>query len=180
MGTFREYCVELMETAKGFRAKAVGTEEGDAKQAYLRAALLHAFSFLEAHLNYLAEHFEHSRIYSVNEKGVLLERDVIFELGEFSLSTRSKFSRMTDRIELLLGKGTAAQPVEKSTWFSPLKDSIKVRNALVHPREAHVLTDKQLDDAMKAIMTCVDALYRAALGKSLPYAKKGLDGGLSV
>lgn len=180
MSTFGDYCVELMETAKGYRAKAAGAEEADAKQAYLRAALLHAFSFLEAHLNYLAEHFEHSAIYSVNEKGVLLERDVTFERGVFALSARSKFSRMTDRIELLLGKGTAAQPVGKDAWFSPLKDSIKVRNALVHPREAHVLTDKQLDDAMKAILTCVDALYRAALGKPLPYAKKGLEGGLPV
>jgi hypothetical protein len=180
MDTFGDYCVELMETAKGFRAKAAGAEEDDTKQAYLRAALLHAFSFLEAHLNYLAEHFEHSVIYSVNEKGVLLEREVTFERGVFALTTRSKFSRMTDRIELLLGKGTATQPVEKNTWFSPLKDSIKVRNALVHPREAHVLTDKQLDDAMIAILTCVDALYRAALAKPLPYAKKGLDGGLPV
>lgn len=179
MGVFGDYCVDLMESAKGFREKAAG-EEGKTKQAYLRAALLHAFSFLEAHMNYLAEHFEDSPIYSVNEKGVLLEREVMFERGVFELSTRSKFSRMTDRIELLLGKGTAHQPAAKETWFSPLKDSIKVRNALVHPREVHILTDKQLDDAMTAILTCVDALYLAALGKALPYAKKGLDGGLPV
>lgn len=180
MSAFGEYCVELMETAKGFRAKAARAEEGHVKQAYLRAGLLHAFSFLEAHLNYLAEHFEHSTIYSVNEKGVLLERDITFERGVFALGTRSKFSRITDRIELLLGKGTAPQPLAKDTWFSALKVSIKARNALVHPRDVHVLTDDQLDDAMNAILRCVDALYRAALGKPLPYAKKGLDGGLPV
>lgn len=180
MATFGEYCIDLMDAAKGFRANAAATNEGDTKQAHLRAALLHAFSFLEAHLNYLAEHFEHSSIYSVNEKGVLLEREVTFAHGVFTLTTRSKFSRMTDRIELLLGKGTVSQPVPTDTWFSPLKDSIRLRNALVHPKEAHVLTDKQLDDSMNAILVCVDALYRAALGKPLPYAKKGLDGGLSI
>ncbi|UNK37737.1 hypothetical protein MNR02_14905 [Shinella sp. H4-D48] len=180
MSDFIEYSRDLMEAAKGFREKAIAADGVDLKQAYLRAALLHAFSFLEAHLNYMAEHFENSQMFTLHERGILLEKDMSFDNGGFSISTKSKFSRLTDRIELLLFKCSADMVQAKGNWFSKLKDALKVRNALVHPREAHTLSEAQVTEAMTAILDGVDTLYRAVFKKALPYSKKGIEGGLLI
>ncbi|MGO4618571.1 hypothetical protein AB4Z34_01550 [Ensifer sp. 2YAB10] len=180
MSDFIDYSKDLMETAKGFREKASAASDDGLKQAYLRAALLHAFSFLEAHLNYMAEHFETSPMFTLHERGILLEREIVFENGAFSMTAKTKFSRLTDRIELLLFKCSVDLAQAKGTWFSKLKDALKVRNALVHPREAHSLSEEQLTAAMRAILEGVDTLYRAVFKKNLPYTKKGIEGGLHI
>jgi len=180
MSDFINYSKGLMEAAKGFRNRAQVMPEGSIKQAYLRAALLHGFSFLEAHLNYMAEHFHDSQMFSVHERGILLERDVVFEKGEFQLSQKTKFARMTDRIELLLTKCSEDLSAAKGQWYSRLKEAIKIRNALVHPKEVHALTDVQLREALEAILEAVESLYRAVFKKGLPYTKKGLFGGLEI
>lgn len=171
-----------MDAAKGFRCKAIETPDGELRQAYLRAALLHAFSFLEAHLNYMSEHFEKSDFFSIHEKGILLERDVVLKSGEFKLTDKSKFWRLTERIDLLLAKCSSDAAEAKKDWYSKLSTALSVRNALVHPREAHALTVVQTTDAMQAILRCVHQLYKDVFKKpgGLPYAKKSIDSGLLI
>ncbi|QND41801.1 hypothetical protein HB770_03950 [Rhizobium leguminosarum bv. viciae] len=180
MSDFINYSRDLMEAAKGFREKALESADDESKQAYLRAALLHAFSFLEAHLNYMAEHFESSPMFTLHELGILLEKEVGYGNGAFALTSKTKFSRLTDRIELLLFKCSPDLIQAKGTWFAQLKDALKVRNALVHPREAHSLTEAQITEAMKTILDAVDTLYRAVFKKRLPYINKGIEGGLAL
>jgi hypothetical protein len=180
MSEFIDYSKSLMEAAKGFCSYAEKLPDGSLKQAFLRASLLHAFSFLEAHLNYMAEHFHDSSMFSVNEKGILLEKEVIFDDGEFQLSQKAKFSRMTDRIELLLTKCASDPSLVKGQWYSQLKASIKIRNALVHPKEAHALNDTQLREVLEAILEAVNCLYKAVFKKGLPYTKRGISGGLAL
>src|SRR6056297_3589374 len=102
MSEFVDYAKELMESAKGFAEKGRVASDQTLKQAYLRASLLHGFSFLEAHLNELADHFKGKKTLGIHELGVLLEREVRLDKGTFKLSNRAKFSRITDRIEVLL------------------------------------------------------------------------------
>lgn len=182
MSAFATYTKSLMDAAKGFRCKALETPEGDLKQAYLRAALLHAFSFLEAHLNYMSEHFEKSDLFTVHEKGILLERDVVLKAGEFTLTEKSKFWRLTERIDLLVAKCSSDPAEAKKDWHSKLSTALSLRNALVHPRQAHALTVVQVTEAMQAILRCVNQLYKDVFQKAggLPYTKKSIDGGLVI
>ncbi|MCY6379348.1 HEPN domain-containing protein [Hoeflea prorocentri] len=180
MSDFVDYARTLMDAAKGFAEKAEIEKRTDQKQAFLRAALLHGVSFLEAHINEISDHFKNRSILSVHEKGVLLEREVRLEKGSFRLSATPKFSRMTDRIELLLKKFSDDVAASKGTWFSKLQAAIDARNRLVHPKEVHSLSHIEVIGALQAIIDCVDALFRAVFKKPLPYKGKYMGGGLDL
>lgn len=180
MSDFVEYSRSLMDTAKGFRAHALELEEGEVKQAFMRAALLHACSFLEAHLNYMADHFAYNTMFSLHEKGILLEREVRFEGGEFHLTNTLKISRIIDRIDLMLSKCSANPAEEKVGWFSDLVRALKIRNSLVHPKEVHTLYDEDVKMALLCMLNAADKLYFVVFKKGLPYAKKGIEGGLDL
>lgn len=102
MSEFVAYAKELMESAKGFAEKGKSEPDQALKQAYLRASLLHGISFLEAHLNELADHFKGKKMLSTHDLGILLEREVRLDKGSFKLMKTPKFSRISDRIEVLL------------------------------------------------------------------------------
>lgn len=180
MSEFVDYAKELMESAKGFAQKGKIATDHELEQAYLRASLLHAFSFLEAHLNELADHFRGKRTLTVHELGILLEREVRLEKGTFRLTRRPKFSRTVDRIEVLLRKFCTDLEAEKGSWFSHLTNALAKRNKLVHPKEKHDLSHTEVIRALKAIIDCVDTLFRAVFKKGLPYKGKSLDGGYDL
>lgn len=180
MNNFVDYSRSLMDAAKGFRTHALSLAEGEVKQAFLRAALLHACSFLEAHLNYTAEHFTESTMFSLHEKGVLLEREVSFDHGVFHLTNTLKISRITDRIDLLLSKCSPNPTEEKAGWFADLGRTLKIRNSLVHPKDAHTLGDADVQMALICMLKAADTLYTVVFKRGLPYAKKGIEGGLEL
>jgi hypothetical protein len=180
MSEFIKYSQDIMEAAKGFRTQAIVLPEGKLKQAFFRASLLHACSFLESHLNYMAEHFTKSEIFSIHEKGVLLEREVRLENGVFILTNNLKISRITDRIELLMAKCSNVPFKEKPKWYSNLERILKSRNSLVHPKEVHKLSESDLDLALTCVLDATNSLYLMVFKKRLPYANKGIYGGLDV
>ncbi len=180
MSDFVENSRSLMEAAKGFRSHALSLAEGEVKQAFFRASLLHACSFLEAHLNYMAEHFIDSGMFSLHEKGVLLERDVRFEGGAFQLTSTLKISRITDRIELLLSKCSTRPLADKVGWYTDVGQTLKIRNSLVHPKDTHSLSDAEVKLALICMLKASNTLYTVVFKKGLPYAKKGIEGGLSL
>lgn len=180
MSDFIEYSRSVMEAAKGFRTHALSISEGEVKQAFLRASLLHACSFLEAHLNYMAEHFTENTMFSLHEKGVLLEREVRFEGGTFQLSNKLKISRITDRIDLLLSKCSKNPIEDKAEWYAELARTLRSRNSLVHPKDTHSLSESDVQLALNCVLKAADSLYRVVFKKGLPYAKKGIEGGLGL
>lgn len=180
MSDFVKYSRGLMDAAKGFRSAALTVSNEQTKQALLGSALLYACSFLEAHLNYIAEHFSDKKMFSLHEKGVLLEREVRFESGAFVLSNTLKISRITDRIDLLLAKCCDDPVSVKLGWYSDLTATLKARNAIVHPKDQHDLTEGSVTLALNCVLSAVDALYLVVFKKALPYAKKGIDGGLDI
>lgn len=180
MSDFVDYSRNLMDSAKGFRMHALGLPEGEVKQAFLRAALLHACSFLEAHLNYMAEHFTENAMFSLHEQGVLLEREVRFDDGVFHLVNKLKISRITDRIDLLLSKCSSNSSADKAGWYPELARTLRTRNSLVHPKDTHLLSESDVQLALVCILNAANKLYSAVFKKGLPYAKKGIDGGLDL
>jgi hypothetical protein len=180
MGDFVGYSRGLMDASKGLRNLARGIQNVEVKQTFLRAALLHACSFLEAHLNYMADHFKESVMFSLNERGILLERDVVFDNGRYVLTDKLKMSRIHDRIDLLLEKCSKDPVSDKKGWYSELTTVLRIRNSLVHPKESRMLEDEDLRLALSAVLMAADTLYKVVFKKGLPYAKKGIEGGLDL
>lgn len=177
MSEFVDYAKELMDSAKGFAEKGKAEKDEKLKQAYLRASFLHGFSFLEAHLNDLSDHFRGKRTLTTHDLGVLLEREVRLDKGAFKLSTTPKFSKIIDRIEVLLRNFCSDVAAAKGDWFSDLANALKSRNKLAHPKEKHELSHAEVIRSLKAIIDCIDALFRAVFKKSFPYKGKSLEGG---
>ena len=165
----------LLENQWVLTLEEAKAKEGKAeKQRLLRSALTHSFFFLEAQLNYLAAHFATSPEFSVLEQSLLSERDLALEKGRFVLTNKTKFYRLEDRIEFLLARFSADLEGSKSNWFSDLKSSIKVRNRLVHPKEAHSISETEVETAILAVLSCLSAMYLAIFGKPFPPASLGL------
>jgi len=180
MSDFVEYSRGLLEASKGLRSQALSLPDGEAKQTFMRAAILHACSFLEAHLNYMADHFAGGEMFTLHEQGLLLEREVAFDSGKFTMKTNLKMSRMQDRIDLLLTKCASDPKAAKKPWNSGLTETLRTRNSLVHPKEVRQLKDEDVVVAITAVLTAADTLYQAVFRKGLPYAKKGIEGGLDL
>ncbi len=96
------------------------------------------------------------------------------EKGRFVLTNKTKFYRLEDRIEFLLARFSADFVGSKSAWFSDLKSSIKVRNRLVHPKEAHSISEIEVEKAILAVLDCLSTMYSVIFGKPFPPASLGL------
>jgi len=171
---FEAYSNELLTSSKRFLEEGRSNTLNSEKQRLLRAALTHAFFFLEAQLNYLASHFSSASHFSIVEQSLLTERDIALRNGHFVLTEKAKFYRLEERIEFLLAQFSNDLKKSKGTWFSELNSSIKVRNRLVHPREAHKLDTEEVETSILAVLSCMSALYSAIFGKEFPPAALGL------
>jgi len=171
---FEAYSNELLSASKHFLEEAKKSVKDSEKQRKLRASLTHAFFFLEAQINYLASHFLSSPEFSVVEQSLLSERDVSLEKGKFIVTEKQKFFRLEDRIEFLLARFSSDLEGTKGTWFFDLKSSIRVRNRLVHPRDAHSLEINEVENTILAVLGCLSALYLAIFGKGFPLSALGL------
>lgn len=172
--SFESYSNELLTTSKQFLEDAKASAQDIEKQRMLRAALTHNFFFLEAQLNYLASHFADSPEFSIVERSLLTERDIAIEKGVFVLTDKPRFFRLEERIEFLLARFSSNLTTAKGTWFSDLKVSIKVRNRLVHPKEAHTVRVEEVEKAILAALDCISAMYKAIFGKKFPPHALGL------
>ena len=104
----------------------------------------------------------------------MTEREVELVNGCFKLTDKTKFYRLEDRIEFLLARFSADMEAVKGSWFSDLRSSVKVRNRLVHPKEAHRIGEADVEKALLAALDCLTELYSAIFGKPFPPAALGL------
>ncbi len=93
MTDFDAFAVQLLEEAKRFLEKAKEVEDPTAEAAYLHAALMLSFCALEAQVNSIGEEFSIRTDISAHERGLILERDVKLEKGEFRLQSSLKSKR---------------------------------------------------------------------------------------
>ena len=174
MSEFEAYSNELLTSTKKFLQEAKANDVKTEKQRLLRSALTHSFFFLEDQLNYLASNFATSADFSVVEQSLLTEKDVALIKGCFVLTDKKKYYRLEDLIEFILTRFSTDLEASKSGWFSDLSSSIKVRNRLVHPKEAHNISEDEVEKTLLAVLGCVSEMYSAIFGKKFPPAALGL------
>ena len=163
----------LLESAKFFLQQGKRERKGKRKQACFRAALYHSLAYVEAQVNDIAEHFTASGPFTMHELGFLLEKVITLKQGRFVMDGSLKMSRLTDRIDLLANH-FGEDPVELPR-YELLKDALRRRNALSHPKADIELTDAEVVAAIEASVSVCSRLAKCIFGKDLPYADRGLD-----
>jgi len=175
MTTFDSFSAQLWEEAKRFFEKANLDQPGEAQNAYLHSSILLGMSALEAYINSICEELAISPKISLHEKSLLKEREIVFDTGEFKLSEKLQIYRLTDRIEFLFFKYSSVK-INGSThqWYADLKTSIKLRNSLVHPKEAVRVTVNNTRILLESINSCLDEVSKCVYHKQFPFVKLGL------
>lgn len=179
MAEFDLFANQLLEEAKRFLERARESSDNATKAANLHAALMLAFCALEAHVNSIGEEFSIRTDLSAHEKGILLERDVRLEDGEFQLKENLKVARLEDRIEFLHAK-LSGKPLDRaSTWWGKLMTAMQLRNQLTHAKSIPEITETAVRNATESIIDALDALYKAIYKKKFPPASQGLQSRLT-
>lgn len=176
MSDFDSFAIYLLEEAKALLDKA-NVEDEFSQMTYLHASLLLSISALEACINAITDELlvdPYKDKYTIHEQGLLLEKDVHFDKGGFSLGKGLKISRMTDRIEFLYKKFSGNTLDTSFQWYMNLKQGIDLRNKLVHPKEYVQLTFRQVEQANLAVISTINELYKVIYKRKLPTVDRGL------
>jgi hypothetical protein len=178
MADIDAFATSLLDQAKRFYEKASSENVVEAKSAYLHAALLLGFCSFEAHINAIAEDFIDRPDLSCHERGIVFEKEVRLENGDFVLGGLRMY-RMEDRI-LFLHRRFSGVPIDKSAkWWSGLNNAIDLRNKLSHPKQAHAITISSVENALRSIIAAIDVLYAAIYKSKFPDVNLGLQSKLS-
>ncbi|WP_152650546.1 hypothetical protein [Demequina aurantiaca] len=170
------FSIRLLDEAKRFLEKAE-VASGDEQDACLHAALIVGFSALESHLNGIAEELSSRTNTDLLHKAILLEKDIKIENGVWNLG-KDKFYRLEDRIAFLAAEYSGKAP-SAFTWWSSLRDGMKVRNSLVHPRDAIVLKLSDVQRFLGAIVEALNDIYLGVFKKGHPSFNRGLQSTMS-
>lgn len=169
----------LLEESKRFLEKARAEEKQEGQQAFLHAALVLGFSALEAYINGLADELLVRSDIPLLERGILSEKEVVLEVGKFTLSNKLKIYRLEDRIQFLYHKYQGKPIDPQELWWQSLKNSANLRNQLTHPKSSPIVTITNTENAIKAIIETIDILFQAIYKDKFLLAKKGLTSSLS-
>lgn len=178
MNEFDKLASQLFEEAKRFLEKANFETSGAGKNAFLHAALLLAFSSLEAHVNAIAEELTMRRNLGILDVSILSERDFsLNDNGEFKIKPRQKIYRLEDRLLYIFANFSIPPKISPKTtsWWGELKAATGLRNKLVHPKGDLAVQPDSVAKALKAVLECLNDLYRAVYGRPFPTFKRGLD-----
>jgi hypothetical protein len=163
----------LLEEAKRFLEKALDNSDPTAQAAYLHAALMLSFCALEAHVNALADEFSIAAGLSAHEKGILLEREVKLEDGQFQLKTSLRIARLDDRIEFLHARFSGTPVDHTEIWWRSLSTATDLRNKLTHAKDVPQIEPAAVKNAVQAVVETLDALYQALYNRKFPTASLG-------
>jgi hypothetical protein len=178
-GNADEFSVLLLEEAKRFLEKSGSETSTDGKTAYLHAALLLGYCALEAHINSIAADFRDRKELNVLDQSIFHEKEFALKSGRFELTDSLKIYRIEDRFEFIY-RFFSDKPLDKSeTWWNQLKNGLKIRNALTHPREPELVSQSAVTEILRAILQSLDILYNAVYGKAYPGKKRQLDSRLN-
>ncbi|HEX5760735.1 MAG TPA: hypothetical protein VF121_16220 [Thermoanaerobaculia bacterium] len=162
----------LLEEAKRFLEKT-GSDDGG-QEAYLHAALMLGFCALEAHVNAIGDDFAGQKAFTPHELGIMQEKVVRLEGGEFQLTPRLQMVRLDERIQFLHRKFSGT-PIDKAApWWTQLQIAMELRNQLTHPKDVPTITREGVGRALQAIIDTLNVVYRAVYGVKFPAAVRGL------
>ena len=168
MNSFDTFCGELLEQSKRFTEKSKVETKPEGKIAYQHASLLLAICALEAYINGISEEITLAKAFPIHEKGLLLEKQIKLEKGEWSITSNLKISRLTDKIELLYRRHTGTELNDTHSWWTTLKNGIDFRNKLTHPKEEVKLSDAFNEKVIQTVIECVSILYKAIYKRQFP------------
>lgn len=169
----------LFEEAKRFLEKARAETKPEGKTAYLHAALNLGFCALEAHINAIADDFLVRNDLTVLDRSILAEQDFTLDDGEHELTNRLKMYRLEDRIQFIYRRFSGKVLDKSSSQWADLKDGLKLRNKLTHPKEPPVISDEKIERAFQAIVAILDDIYKAIYHTPYPVGRRGLNSTLT-
>ena len=181
LSEFDDFAASLFEESKRFLEKATDANEDEgARAAYLHAALNLAFCSIEAHLNAVCEELaSHKEFSAPHDLGVLREKDVRLEDGEFKLKGLRIYP-LEERLTFVHRRVSGKTPDKQSRWWSDLVAAVALRNRLTHPKENPPSVNIQnVKSALSAIIEAIDVLYQAVYSRPFPPAKRGLQSKLT-
>lgn len=174
MNEFDDFCATLLEESKRFLEKAKEEKNENGIEAFQHACLFLAICSLEAYINGIAEEMCMSPKMPIHLQGILLEKEVQLDKGDFILSNRLKMSRLIDRIEILYRKYKNIALDDSESWWQVIKSGIDLRNKITHPKEAVKITNEFLSKLLQAILDCLSSLYSAVYRRKFPKANLSL------
>ena len=179
MSQIDDFAQALLEESKRFLEKAKDGDDQVAINANLHAAIMLAFSSLEAHVNSISDDFVERPEMTVHDRSILTEREVRLEKGEYKLTQTLKMFRLEDRIQFLHVRLGGKKLDYAQTWWSRLVDATKLRNQLTHPKEMLVMKVEAVERAIQAIIDTIDTLYQAIYSLPFPAASRGIESTLT-
>lgn len=174
MSEIDSFANKLLDEAKRFLEKADDSADLDAQSAYRHAALMLSFCALEAHVNALSQEFDAAAGLSAHEHGILLEREVRLEDGEFRLKKTLRITRLEDRIDFLHVRFSGAALDPSAKWRQQLGTAVDLRNKLTHAKEVLPIGQGDVKNAIQAVVDALDSLYRALYKRPFPLATLGI------
>jgi len=121
MSQFDEFARTLLEESKRYLEKAQECSDAECESAHMHAALMLGFCSLEAHINSISDDFLESGTLTTHDKGVLSEREVILDNGEFKLTNKLKMHRLEDRIAFIYSRFSTSTIPKNTAWWNELK-----------------------------------------------------------
>lgn len=175
MNEFDFFGEKLFEEAKYFLEEAKSEEaESECQLALLNASLLLAMSALEAYVNAVSEELVLNFKLNIYEKSFLSEKNIVLEKGVPKLGTSLKMQRLIDRIAFIYSKYSMKELSDSDTWYAEIKQTIELRNNLVHPKKVVSIKCSQIEKSLLSVLHTVNAIYLAVYKKKVPIFNYGI------
>lgn len=116
---------------------------------------------------------------TILDRSILAEREFVLNNGQHELTNRLKMYKLEDRIQFIYRRFSGRALDKSSPWWSDLKNGLKLRNELTHPKEPPSITETKIEQAFQAIVTALDDIYKAVYRTAYPVARRGLDSTLT-
>lgn len=168
MNAFDVFCNDLLEEAKRFNEKSNSESNLEGKKAYQHASLLLTICALEAYINSISEEITIAKAFPIHEKGILLEKEVKLQKGEWVLTDNLKMSRLTDKVELLYKRHTGIVLENTQKWWPILKTGIECRNKITHPKSEVIMSNDFCEKVIRSVIECLAELYKAVYKRKFP------------
>lgn len=85
-----------------------------------------------------------------------------------------KMQRLIDRIAFIYSKYSIKELSDADLWYMEIKQTIDLRNGLVHPKSVVQVTYTQIEKALWNVLNTVNALYLAVYKRKVPIYNYGI------
>lgn len=175
MNSFDFFGEMLFEEAKYYLEIAKVEVDGTEQQiAHLHASLLLSMSALEAYINAVSEELVLNFELGVYEKALLAEKNIELDNGVPRLGNGLKMQRLIDRVAFIYSKYSKKEISNSDIWYMEIKQTIELRNNLVHPKNVVQVTYTQVEKALWSVLNTVNAIYLAVYNRKVPIFNYGI------